>query len=119
MVYYLELDPSKKILEVHECKNIHQAALATDISWLDVNNYLNGTDKPVVWLTCGIQMPFIKKSGKMFIISYFKEIIDDRNYPWMSNKVLEELKYMDQYEDVTATGNVNKKVSNKCEYNGK
>lgn len=112
MVYYMEIDASLEKLEIHECKNIHQVSKAIKISWVDINHYLNGTDTPVVMLNCGVIMPFIKRSGRMYLISYYKKIMEDRNYPWMSADVIEELTFMNDYEGVVATNSLKNEVVN-------
>jgi len=103
MLYYLELDKNKEFLEVKEAPNIHNLSKALKIAWGDLNYYLNGNDHPVKWLPCGQIMPFIKRNGKMYRISYYDKIINMENYSFMSREVYKDIEFMNQYGTVKAT----------------
>ena len=113
MLYYIKLDPESDTLEVNEVKNIHQLSKATKISWAEIDTFLNGTSEPVEWLgQCSIPFPYIKKSGDMYYFSYYKSIIEKRNYENMSRDVINELIYMNDFCDITATSNKNRSEPN-------
>jgi len=100
MLYYMELDPSKEFLEINEVKNIDRLSKIMKVSWGDLNYYLNGDDKPVERLPSGMIVPFIKRNGKVYIISYFKEIIEGKNYSYMSRNILKEVEHGLKYEKI-------------------
>lgn len=105
MLYYVELDKEKEFLEIHEAKNIHNLSKDIKVSWGNLDYYLNGTDRPVQWLPCGSTMPFIKNNGKLYRISYYKQIIEKENYRYMSRKVYADLEFMNQFGTVKPTSN--------------
>ena len=49
-------------------------------------------------------MPFIKKKS-LYLISYHKEILEDRNYRYMSFNVINELAFRDEFSTITVTTN--------------
>jgi len=104
MIYYIKLDEDSCTLDINQVKNIHQLSKKIDVSWVEINRWLNGTDRPIEWLAeCMIPFPYIKKSGDCYYFSYFKPIIEKRNYKWMSKKVIEELKHMNEFAEIIAT----------------
>ena len=104
MIYYIKLDEEAETLEVKQVKNIHQLAQAIKVAWIEVNNFLNGTDKPTQWLGgCTMTFPYIRKNGECYYFSYYKPIIEGKNYKWMSREVISELRFMNEFEDVKAT----------------
>lgn len=100
MLYYVKIDKDKDVLEVMESKNIHNLAKELKMSWGDLNYYLNGDDKEVQWLPCGIIMPLIKRNGDMYLVSYLKGWIEMKNYNGMSKKVYNDINNIGRSVDI-------------------
>lgn len=101
MIYYIELDKDKEFLEVHEVKNLHNLSRELKISWGYLNYYLN--DYSCESLPYGLPMPYIKNNNKMFVISKYKEIIDNKNRSYVSKEIIDALMFMNQFKTVVAT----------------
>ena len=101
MLYYMELDRDKEFLEIHEVKNIYALVKITKINWKTIDDYLNGTDVYRPRLVCGLPKPLIKKiKRKLYMVSYFKEIMNMRNSRYMSRVVMDELDFKNQFVDI-------------------
>jgi len=108
MLYYMELDKDKEFLEIHEVKNLDHLSRELKIAWGDLNYYLNGDDHPVEILPCGVKMPFVMKSGKLYMISYYDKIINGLNYSYMSRKVYNDVDFMNEFRTIRPTSNKGK-----------
>ena len=102
MLYYVELEKEKELLEIKEASSIDELSRLLKTSWGNINEYLNGDSYPTVKLDAGVNIPFIQKKS-LYLISYYKEIIEDRNYRYMSLNVINELMFMDKFKTVPAT----------------
>ena len=112
MIYYIKLDEGLDTLKVGKVKNIHQLNKAIKISWIEINDFMNGTDMPIQWVgNTGMPFPYIKRSGDMYYFSIYEQIIDKRNYKGMSREIISELRSMNEHCTITATSN-RRKVMN-------
>lgn len=91
MLYYVKLEKNQDVLDIQESPSINNLAKRLKMSWGDLNYYLNGTDREVKWLPCGIIMPLIKRNGNIYLISYLKGWIEMKNYPGMSNDIINDI----------------------------